>query len=144
MKKGARGIQTDKGAKEKSKMNALSHYNKNLKCFARQNRNSGTLGEALLWKNLLSRSKLGFQFNRQFAFENYILDFICRKLKLVIEVDGSSHDTKQDADALRDAKLNSLGYEVLRITENDVRHNFENVTRVIVCKVEELKLKYSL
>jgi very-short-patch-repair endonuclease len=123
-------------------MEVKSKYNKELKYLAREKRNNSTLGEILLWKNLLSKSRLGVQFNRQFPFENYILDFICRKLKLVIEVDGYSHNFKHEEDNLRDKKLNDLGYEVLRISEQDVKHDFENVSRVVVFKVEELKLKY--
>jgi very-short-patch-repair endonuclease len=123
-------------------MEIKSNYNKELKFLAREKRSNSTLGEILLWKNLLSKSQLGFQFNRQFPFENYILDFICRKLKLVIEVDGSSHNFKHEEDNLRDMKLHKLGYEVLRVSEHDVRHNFENVSRAVVSKVEELKLKY--
>jgi very-short-patch-repair endonuclease len=123
-------------------METKSNYNKELKYLAREKRSNSTLGEILLWKNLLSKSRLGFQFNRQFPFENYILDFICRKLKFVTEVDGSSHNFKLEEDNLRDMKLHNLGYEVLRISEHDVRHNFENVSRAVVSKVEELKLKY--
>ncbi len=123
-------------------MKTKSHYNKNLKDFAREKRNDSTFGEVLLWKKLLSKSKLGFQFNRQFAFENYIVDFICRKLKLIIEVDGYSHNFKYEEDKLRDENLKNYGYEVVRISEHDVKYNFENVTRVIVAKVDELKLKY--
>ena len=123
-------------------MEIKSNYNKELKFLAREKRSNSTLGEILLWKNLLSKSQLGFQFNRQFPFENYILDFICRKLKLVIEVDGSSHNFKHEEDNLRDMKLHNLGYEVLRVSEHDVTHNFENVSRAVVSKVDELKLKY--
>jgi very-short-patch-repair endonuclease len=123
-------------------METKSNYNKELKYLAREKRSNSTLGEILLWKNLLSKSRLGFQFNRQFPFENYILDFICRKLKFVTEVDGSSHNFKLEEDNLRDMKLHNLGYEVLRISEHDVRHNFENESRAVVSKVEELKLKY--
>ena len=123
-------------------METKSNYNKELKYLAREKRSNSTLGEILLWKNLPSKSRLGFQFNRQFPFENYILDFICRKLKFVTEVDGSSHNFKLEEDNLRDMKLHNLGYEVLRISEHDVRHNFENESRAVVSKVEELKLKY--
>jgi very-short-patch-repair endonuclease len=123
-------------------METKSNYNKELKYLAREKRSNSTLGEILLWKNLLSKSRLGFQFNRQFPFENYILDFICRKLKFVTEVDGSAHNFKLEEDNLRDMKLHNLGYEVLRISEHVVRHNFENVSRAVVSKVEELKLKY--
>ncbi|MEO6301637.1 MAG: DUF559 domain-containing protein [Bacteroidia bacterium] len=124
-------------------METKSHYNKNLKQFAREKRNNSTFGEVLLWKNLLNKSKLGFQFNRQFSIENYIVDFICRKLKLIIEVDGYSHNFKHNEANLRDETLNNFGYEILRISEHDVKYNFENVTRVIVAKVDELKVKYS-
>ena len=124
-------------------MKTQSHYNKDLKHFAREKRNDSTFGEVLLWKNLLSKSRLGFQFNRQFAIENYILDFICRKLKLVIEVDGYSHNFKHEEDKLRDKILNNFGFEILRISERDIKYNFENLTRVIVAKVDELKIKYS-
>ena len=60
----------------------------------------------------------------------------------MIEVDGSSHNFKHEEDNLRDMKLHNLGYEVLRVSEHDVRHNFENVSRAVVSKVDELKLKY--
>jgi very-short-patch-repair endonuclease len=125
------------------KMEAKSNYNKELKYLSREKRNNSTLGEILLWKNLLSKSRLGFQFNRQFPLDKYILDFICRKLKLVIVIDGSSHNFKYDEDNLRDKKLHDLVYEVLRISEQDVRRNFDNISRVIASKVEELKLRYS-
>ncbi|MBA2612845.1 MAG: endonuclease domain-containing protein [Bacteroidetes bacterium] len=124
-------------------METKSHYNKSLKYLARDKRNDSSFGEVLLWKNLLSKSRLGFQFNRQFPFENYILDFICSKLKLVIEVDGYSHSFKQDEDNLRDENLNHLGYEVLRFSGHDIKYNFENVTRAVVAKVDKLKIKYS-
>jgi len=114
-------------------------YNKNLKYLAREKRHNSTFGEILIWKNLLNKSRLGFQFNRQFPFENYILDFICRKLKLVIEIDGYSHNFKQEKDALRDNNLKKLDYDVLRISEHDVKYNFENVQRVVISKIEELK-----
>ena len=114
-------------------------YNKNLKYLAREKRHNSTFGEILIWKNLLNKSRLGFQFNRQFPFENYILDFICRKLKLVIEIEGYSHNFKQEKDALRDNNLKKLGYDVLRISEHDVKYNFENVQQVVISKIEELK-----
>ena len=85
-----------------------SHYNKENKHLARKLRKEGTPGEAYLWANLLSRKQFyGYQFNRQFPIENYIVDFICRKLKLVVELDGRSHDFKVDADLKRDTRLQS-------------------------------------
>jgi very-short-patch-repair endonuclease len=125
-------------------MRTGSHYNKNLKLLARQLRNDSTLGEVILWSKLLSKSRLGFQFNRQYPIDNYIADFISRKLKLIIEVDGYSHKFKEDSDAVRDSKLNALGFDVLRIQEKDVKFDFDNVCRIIVLKIEEQKKKYGL
>jgi len=113
-------------------------YNKELKPFARENRNNSTFGEILLWKNLLSRKQTGYQFNRQYSIENFIVDFISRSLKLVIEVDGYSHQFKYDTDIKRDKRLNELGYKVIRFTEHDVKYDFENVRRALNIYIEEL------
>jgi very-short-patch-repair endonuclease len=105
-----------------------NNYNKKLRGFSRELRNNSTLGEIILWKKVLRAKEFhGFQFNRQFIIGNYIVDFICRKLKLVIEIDGYSHYFKQEKDAERDKKLSELGYTVLRFTENEVRHNIDDV-----------------
>ena len=112
-------------------------YNKELKPFARENRNNSTFGEILLWKNVLSRKQTGYQFNRQYPIENFIVDFISRSLKLVIEVDGYSHQFKYDTDIKRDKRLNELGYKVIRFTEHDVKHDFENVRRALNIYIEE-------
>ena len=61
--------------------------------------------------------------------ENYIVDFICRKLKLIIEVDGYSHNFKFEEDKKRDRRLNELGYNVLRFAETEVRYDLNNVIR---------------
>lgn len=115
------------------------NYNKDLKTFAREKRNDSTFGEVLLWKNLLSKRKTGYQFNRQFPINNYIVDFISRELKLVIEVDGYSHKFKVDEDNLRDKVLNSLEFKVLRFTEHDVKYNFANVTRAVNIFISEFE-----
>ena len=98
-----------------------SHYNKKLKPLARGLRKRGTPGEAILWTNVLRAKQFhGLQFNRQFPIDNYIADFICRKIKLIIEVDGSSHIGREAQDRKRDLRLNELGYRVIRITESTV------------------------
>jgi len=115
-----------------------SHYNKRHKNLARQLRKHGTHGEAVLWSEVLRAKKLyGFQFNRQFSIENYIVDFICRSVKLIIEIDGSSHQHKTQEDDLRDAKLAELGYKVLRVTEGDVLNDLPNVVRSIEAYLPE-------
>ena len=110
-----------------------------LKEFAREHRNNSTLGEVLIWKHLLSKKKLGYQFNRQFRINNFIVDFISRKLKLIIEIDGYSHLFKQEKDKQRDLELHNLGYTVLRFQEREIRYEFENVVRCIIDFIEEFE-----
>ncbi|MGZ3884699.1 MAG: endonuclease domain-containing protein [Bacteroidia bacterium] len=114
-------------------------YRQKLKEFAREKRNNSTFGEILLWKKLLSKRKLGYQFNRQFPIENYIVDFISRNLKLIIEVDGYSHEFTQDKDELRDTRLKTLGYTVLRFRERDVKYDFDNVCNAIVVYIRDFE-----
>ncbi len=120
-----------------------SHYTKELKDLARNLRNDSTLGEVILWDKVLKAKKMGVQFNRQFTLQlqnkNIIVDFICRKLKLIIEIDGYSHNFKYDKDVKRDEELNSLGYKVLRFTEHEIKYDLNNVVRSIEYEISNLK-----
>ena len=115
-----------------------SNYNKNLKHFAREHRNEGTKGEAILWKYVLRAKIAGYQFNRQFAIGNYIVDFICRKLKFIIEIDGSSHYGQEKAkkDFEREQYLRHLGYEILRFSERDVIYSKDEVIGAIFYAID--------
>ena len=68
-----------------------------------------------------------------------MVDFISIKLKLIIEVDGYSHNFKYKEDIKRDKKLSEYGYTVLRITEHDVIYDIDNTIRTIESKVVELE-----
>jgi len=120
-------------------MTEKSHYNKKLKPLARKLRNESTLGEILLWDKVLKQKQLDYQFVRQFAIGNYILDFACRTLKLGIEIDGYSHNFTIERDEEKDSYLKSLGYYVLRFEEREVRNDIDNVMRVIVGTIKELE-----
>ncbi len=76
-------------------------YNKKLNILARNLRNNSTLSEVLLWNQLKQRKMSGYQFLRQRPIGNYIVDFFCHKLKLVIEIDGESHADKKETDRIR-------------------------------------------
>ena len=116
-----------------------SHYNKNLKQFARDLRNDSTKGEIILWKEVLGNRKVfGLQFLRQYPIDNYIADFICRKIRLIIEVDGYSHHNRHEQDLLRDNRLRELGYTTLRFDEMEIISDLDNVVLAIESKVEEL------
>jgi very-short-patch-repair endonuclease len=107
-------------------------YNKNLKPLARNLRKFGTKGEALLWRDVLkAKQHWPYQFNRQFIIGDYIVDFICRKLKLIIEIDGSSHIAKSEEDFKRQQFLESRGFTVLRFTESFVVYRIDEVVEEI-------------
>gem|GEM_PF-2269328 len=68
-----------------------------------------------------------------------IVDFICRKLKLIIEIDGYSHNFKYEEDKIRDEKLSELGYSVIRFTEHEVKYELKKVIRTIENRIHELE-----
>ncbi|MCC6684110.1 MAG: endonuclease domain-containing protein [Bacteroidia bacterium] len=115
-------------------MTTYHHYNKKLKPFATQNRKESTKAEIRLWCELLrNKQMMGHNFLRQRPIENYIADFFCKKLKLIIECDGYSHqlDEVAERDEQRTKRLTELGYHVIRFSDNEVMNNIENVKRTI-------------
>ncbi|MCR9120845.1 MAG: endonuclease domain-containing protein [Phyllobacteriaceae bacterium] len=92
---------------------------------ARMLRHQATVAERLLWDELRRFRKQGYPFRRQAAIGPYIADFACHRIRLVVEVDGDTHETEtgKRRDARRDAYLTSLGYRVMRFDEPDVRAN---------------------
>lgn len=119
-----------------------SYYNKKLKNLVRGLRKHGTHGEAVLWSEVLRAKKFyGLQFNRQFAIENYIVDFICRKQKLIIEIDGASHQHKTEEDKIRDERLTNLGYQIIRVDEGEVLNDLNNIIKTIEYYLPEEVLK---
>ena len=101
--------------------------NTSLKTNARKLRKNSTLSEVLLWNHLKQKHVNGLDFDRQKIIGNYIVDFYCAKLKLVIEIDGSSHDNKYIYDMNRDKYLQSLGLKILHIDDLDVKTRMDNV-----------------
>jgi type I site-specific restriction-modification system R (restriction) subunit/very-short-patch-repair endonuclease len=95
-------------------------YNPKLKERARELRKAGNLPEVLFWQQVHKGKFKGFDFDRQKIIGNYIVDFYCGNCQTVIEIDGSSHDEKQEYDAERDAYLESLGLTVIRIPAKDI------------------------
>ena len=123
-------------------MTEKSYYNKELKPLARNLRKDSTMGEILLWNDVLKRKQcFGYQFVRQFSIGNYILDFACRKLKLAIEIDGYSHNFSFEKDKAKDQYLKSIEYTVLRFEEREVRQDIDNVIRVLEGTIKELEEK---
>lgn len=114
-------------------------YNKSLKQFSRDLRNNSTLGEVLLWQELRAGSINGYKFNRQKPLDHYIVDFYCKKLNLVIEVDGSSHyhEEARMQDQARQKVLEAMNLSFLRFEDLDVKQNMAFVLGEIYRFVEE-------
>ena len=105
----------------------LIKYNSKNKHLSRVLRKKSTLAEVLLWNELKGRKILNYQFMRQKPIGNYIVDFYCSPLKLVVEIDGLTHIGKEDYDLKREKYLTSIGLIVLRFFDNDVKQNMSGV-----------------
>ena len=83
----------------------------------------------------------GYGFNRQRPIGNYIVDFACKELKLVIEVDGYSHhfEETREKDKLKEDYLKSEGFRVLRFDDDEVLKDIRNVIRVIEDEIEDIE-----
>ncbi len=101
--------------------------------FAQENKKYPTEAEALLWERIRS-CRLGKQFNRQHIIGQYIVDFVCLEIKLVIEVDGGYHSeyTQIEKDENRTEELEKLGFVVLRFKNEDIIHRMDFVIKNIV------------
>jgi very-short-patch-repair endonuclease len=92
-----------------------------------------TRAETLLWRYLKAHHVGGLGFRRQVPMRGYIADFVCHSARLVIELDGSSHDfaSRLKRDQRKDTWLLSQGYVVLRFTNDQVLKELEGVVAVI-------------
>ena len=104
-------------------------YNKN-RNYEKELRRNMTQAERFLWAELKGQ-KLGYKFNRQQPIGIYYADFLCRKQRAVVEVDGDSHDGKGDYDAKRDAYMKSQGLIVIHIHDHAVKRNMEGALALI-------------
>jgi type I site-specific restriction-modification system R (restriction) subunit/very-short-patch-repair endonuclease len=104
-------------------------YNPQLKERARALRQAGNLSEVLFWNEVKNKQFKGYDFDRQKIIGNYIVDFYCSNCQVVVEIDGSSHDDKQEYDAERDQYLKSLGLTVIHIPVYDVLNNLDVTMR---------------
>jgi very-short-patch-repair endonuclease len=112
-------------------------YNPKLKEYARKLRNDSTFTEILLWDYLKRKRMRGYDFDRQRAIDNYIVDFYCKDLMLAIEIDGESHYGIEGRDVLRDKRLKQLGVTVLRFDDTEMRCDVEKVVNAIEKWIDE-------
>ena len=83
----------------------------------------------------------GYDFHRQKPLLNYIADFYCAELDLVIELDGRSHTFEEVVakDEIRTSELEAAGLTVLRFSDEEVMKDINNVLRTISIYIEEFE-----
>ena len=113
-------------------------YNPNLKQRAKKLRQAKNLSEVLFWMQVTKGNFHNIDFDRQRVIGNYIVDFYIKKLGLVIEIDGSSHDNKIEYDIIREEYLIGLGLKVHRISVSDIM----NKMQMVMASLEDYILEY--
>lgn len=117
-------------------------YNKNLQPSANRLRKEMTKAEACLWKYALRAGmRKGYGFRRQRPVLEFIADFMCLELKLVIEVDGITHTwgETEEKDKRKEDRLKEAGFHILRFDDDEILKNISRVVEVIDLKIEEIE-----
>jgi very-short-patch-repair endonuclease len=102
-------------------------FNRKLKQRARELRKAGNLAEVLFWQQVKNKKIMNLDFDRQKIIGNYIVDFYCKNLGIIIEIDGSSHNNKQEYDKERDLYFKSLNLTIFHIQDIEVKKNMAGV-----------------
>jgi very-short-patch-repair endonuclease len=110
-------------------INTMGRNDKELILKARELRNRMTKAEIILWSRIRSRQLDGFRFRRQHPVFDYVVDFYCNELRLIIEVDGEIHSFPENkkADSKRDNFLKINKYNILRLTNFEIETNIDSV-----------------
>ena len=104
----------------------------NVRQRAKELRKDQTKAEAILWEKLRNRKLSGHKFRRQQPIGPFIVDFYCRKSKLVIELDGGIHQAQKGYDTARTQWLEDNSFTVLRFLNQEVEENIEAVFSTIL------------
>ncbi len=101
---------------------------------ARKLRKTMTPQEVKLWVKLRGLRALGHHFRRQSPILTYIVDFECRRSRVIVEVDGTQHgfDRNRERDLARDENLRGAGYEILRFANPEIDRELDAVMETIL------------
>ncbi|RYZ60770.1 MAG: endonuclease domain-containing protein [Chitinophagaceae bacterium] len=118
-------------------------YNPNRNPFAKKLRGEMTFSEVKLWQELKRGKMMGYDFDRQRAIGNYIVDFYCKDLRLAIEVDGITHEGEAARlrDDSRQKTIEALGVSILRFHALLVMNDVEAVCKAIASWIEDYETK---
>ena len=120
-----------------------SYYNKRNKQIGRMLRSNMTRAEACLWKYALRAGQMkGFTFRRQRPVLNYVADFMCKELSLIVEVDGITHldEDAKEKNRRRELDLVSVGFRIIRFTDEAILNNINGVIDALENFIDKLSL----
>jgi very-short-patch-repair endonuclease len=111
---------------------------------ARDLRRNATKEERIVWRWLRDRRLRGLKFRRQHPILNYVADFYCVELKLIVEIDGRGHETpaEQHYDVRRACELSKIGVEIIRVRNEDVRKDSTATADTVIAAIERLRSEY--
>ncbi|MFZ4105494.1 endonuclease domain-containing protein [Flavobacterium sp.] len=104
-------------------------YNIKLKSRAKSLRKAGNYAEVVFWQQVHKGKFHKIDFDRQRIIGNFIVDFYIKTLGLIIEIDGESHDNKDDYDKKREEYLLSQGLNIFKTSNFRVLHDLGNVMK---------------
>ena len=118
----------------------MKTYDPKLKSYRKDLRRNSTYYEGLLWQEIRLK-KLSVKFRRQVSIGDFIVDFACLGIKLIVELDGEEHYRPIGFlnDTYRDDMLEGAGYTVLRFENKEVRYDMEGVLDRIKGVIAELQ-----
>ena len=90
------------------------------RAFAKSLRQKDVPAEYLLWQELRGRRCGNYKFVRQQPIAGYVVDFVCRQTRVIVELDGPTHQGREVYDAQRTRELQDCGYQVMRLTNDDI------------------------
>jgi len=110
--------------------------------YAEQSRKNMTDAEKIVWERLC-KNQLDIRIRKQHLIYKYIADYYCHELKLVIEIDGGIHLSKENReyDVSRDITLNEFGIDIIRFPNDQVINNIDEIIEEIKTKIDELRNK---
>ena len=98
-----------------------------IKKYSKKLRQNQTEVEKIIWRYLRNRRILNCKFKRQFIIGHYIVDFVCLRINLIIEIDGGQHEWREKQEKRRTEFLESQGFEIIRYWNNQVSAQLDAV-----------------
>lgn len=101
----------------------LERRNRRTLSFAKGLRKRQTPAEGQLWRRLHGKYFLDYKFRRQHPIGKWIVDFVCLKRKVIVELDGDSHELRKAQDKIREEGLKKDGFLIVRFSNGQVKEN---------------------